>query len=74
MLGSTWQIGEDGVAACAARYGERRRVGEVSGAFLDRAIRQEVAELTSSESTTTVARPLDRGAADVSLERHGFLR
>lgn len=46
-LGGTRRIVEDEVAARAARYGGRRRVGEEAGAFRDRAIQQEVVELTS---------------------------
>lgn len=69
-LGGTRRIVEDEVAARAARYGERRRVGEGSGAFHDRAIQQEVVELTSRESTATVARAKERLARPFTDKEH----
>lgn len=69
-LGGTRRIVEDEVAARAARYGERRRVGEGDGAFRDRAIRQEVVELTSRESTAKVARAKERLARPCDHEEH----
>ena len=69
-LGGTRRIVEDEVAARAARYGERRRAGERSGAFLDRAIQQEVVELTSRESTAKVARAKERLALPFTNGEH----
>ncbi len=69
-LGGTRRIVEDEVAARAARYGERRRVGDAAGAFLDRAIQQEVVELTSRESTAKVARAKERLALPFTHAEH----
>ncbi len=69
-LGGTRRIVEDEVAARAARYGERRRVGAGTGEFLDRAIQQEVVELTSRESTATVARAKERLALPFTHAEH----
>ncbi|HYN42107.1 MAG TPA: helicase-related protein, partial [Thermoanaerobaculia bacterium] len=59
-LGGTRRIVEDEVAAQAARRSERRRVGAGRAEFRDRAIQQEVVELTSRESTAKVARAKER--------------
>lgn len=69
-LGGTRRIVEDEVAARAARYGERRRAGEGKGEFLDRAIQQEVVELTSRESTAKVARAKERLALPFTHGEH----
>jgi hypothetical protein len=69
-LGGTRRIVEDEVAARAARYGERRRVGDGSGAFFDRSIQQEVVELTSRESTAKVARAKERLALPFTDREH----
>jgi len=69
-LGGTRRIVEDEVAARAARYGERRRAGEAAGAFRDRAIQQEVVELTSRESTAKVARAKERLALPFTSRDH----
>lgn len=69
-LGGTRRIVEDEVAARAARYGERRRLGAGKGEFLDRAIQQEVVELTSRESTAKVARAKERLALPFTDKEH----
>ncbi len=69
-LGGTRRIVEDEVAARAARYGERRRAGAGRGEFLDRAIQQEVVELTSRESTAKVARAKERLALPFTDKEH----
>lgn len=69
-LGGTRRIVEDEVAARAARYGERRRAGAGGGEFHDRAIQQEVVELTSRESTAKVARAKERLALPFTDKDH----
>ncbi len=69
-LGGTRRIVEDEVAAQAARRSERRRSGAGRGEFLDRAIQQEVVELTSRESTAKVARAKDRLALPFTDKEH----
>ena len=55
-LGGSRRIIEDEVASRVSDYGGRqKRCGEAEGAFADREIAREVAELTSRESTNRVA-------------------
>ncbi len=65
-LGGSRRIVEDEVAARLSAYGERKRIGEAEGLFLDRAIQHEVVELTSRESTARVARAKERLALPFS--------
>lgn len=54
-LGGSRRIVEDEVASRVASYGDRKRVGEEQGSFLNRNISRDVSELTSRESTDKVA-------------------
>jgi hypothetical protein len=69
-LGGTRRIVEDEVAAQAARRSERRRPSAGRGEFHDRAIQQEVVELTSRESTAKVARAKERLALPFTEKEH----
>ena len=54
-LGGSRRIVEDEVASRVADYARRKRVGESSGSFADRSIARDARELTSRESTASVA-------------------
>ncbi len=54
-LGGCRRIVEDEVTSRLLGYGERKRLGEMRGAFAKRTIKFEVVELTSRESTHKVA-------------------
>src|SRR3989442_15843844 len=54
-LGGSRRIVEDEVASRVGAYGSRKRVGETAGSFVDRQIARDVFELTSRESTASVA-------------------
>jgi hypothetical protein len=64
-LGGARRILEEEVQNTIKKYGDRKRIGEISGFFRDRATFSEVLELTSRVSTSKVAearRRLELGA------------
>ena len=54
-LGGARRIVEDEVTNALSRYGDRKRVGEQEGLFMNRDFRSDVVELTSRVSTAKVA-------------------
>jgi hypothetical protein len=54
-LGGSRRIVEDEVASRVSAYAAQKRVGETAGAFADRQIGRDVAELTSRERTDQVS-------------------
>ncbi len=69
-LGGSRRIVEDEVNSRLQRYGQRKRVGEISGLFADRKIDDEPEELTSRVSTNKVADTKSRLEATFEQKEH----